>query len=399
MRFRSVYSSGDGVTATGELEAQDLQALHEQLHRQGCLLLRAEAVADRTERGARLGLPTRRLLAFVQSLQAALDAGVPLLTVLQAMQEQEADARIEAMIGNLAERIGNGESLADALAAWPRAFPVVLRAMVHAGEQSGMLPTVLASVAAFLEWRLSVAATVRQALIYPAVIAVAGYGLLLLLLGFVLPRLTGIISKLGTELPAASRILVDVSTVVAEHMPEVMAVSAAAVAVVVLAVRSDAGRVLLTGLLARLPVAGGIVRTLITAQLCRSLSALLHAGLTMPYALQLAGDAILQRRVRDDVHHARERILGGNKVTESLAEIALLPPVALSMVRVGEDSGRLPETLQHLSSVYDREARDAVKRGLALLEPAITVVLGLTVGGVAVLVITTIYGAMRGLGR
>lgn len=399
VKYRSVYLALDGGTASGVLEAEDLQALHEQLHRQGCLLLQADPLQLRAAVPERLLLPPSRLLALLQSLHAALDAGVPLLTVLQAMQQEEVDARVEAMLANLGERIGNGQTLADAMAAWPRAFPAVFRAMVHAGEQSGTLPGVLASICGFLEWRMAVASTVRQALIYPLVIAAAGYGLLLLLLGFVLPRLNGIISKMGSELPAASRALVAVSTLVADHIPAVLGgtvmLSVAAVAML----RSDAGRTAFAGALARLPVAGHVVHTLTTAQLCRTLGVLLRSGLTMPHALELAGLAVYRRRSRELVMAARDDILGGGKVTDSLARTGLLPPVAMSMVRVGEDSGRLPETLDHLSGVYDREAKEAVRRALALLEPMFTVALGLVVGGVAVLVISTIYSSMRGLGR
>ncbi|GAB4146709.1 MAG: type II secretion system inner membrane protein GspF [Planctomycetota bacterium] len=399
MKFQSVYLAADGGTVKAVLEAQDPQELHERLHRNGCLLLKARVVPERADASWNVRLSTKRLVAFTQSLQGALGAGVPLLTVLEAMREQEEDPEIEAMIARLAERIGSGESLAEAMKGWPRAFPPVLRAMVHAGEQSGSLPSVLESVCSFLEWRLSVSGTIRQALIYPIVIAVAGYGLLLLLLGFVLPRLGGIISKMGAELPAASRVLVDLSGFVSNHVPAILGWTAALVAGMVLLIRSDAGKGALGAVLSRLPVAGRVVRMLATAQLCRSLGVLLRSGLTVPHALELSAESVSEAGTRKAVLRAREAILGGHKITDSLGRIGLFPPLALSMVRVGEDSGKLPETLEHLSGVYDRETKEAVKRGLSLLEPIFTVALGLIVGGVAVLVITTIYSSMRGLGR
>lgn len=399
MRYRSTYLTADGGSTTAVLEAADEQSLHEQLHQQGCTLLRAESLSGRAAAAGTLRLSGKQQLAFVQSLQGALDAGVPVLTVLQAMAEEEVDPRQEAMLRSLGERIASGQTLADAMAGWPRAFPTVLCAMVRAGEQSGTLPQVLQSLAGFLEWRMQIQGTVRHALVYPIVVGTAGYGLILFLLAFVIPKLGGILQKIGGDLPAASRVLVSLSGFVAANVPWILLGSVAVAVGTVMLARTDAGRSLFAGVFARLPVASGLLRTFNTAQLCRNLGLLLRAGLLMTQSLELAGEAIAQRDLREAVADARDRILGGAKITESLAELDLLPPVALSMVRVGEDAGRLPDTFDHLGKVYDREVREAVQRALALLEPIVTVALGLVVGGVAVLVISTVYTAMRGLGR
>jgi type IV pilus assembly protein PilC len=399
VRYRSTYLAADGGTSTALLDATDEQSLHEHLHRQGCTLLRVEPVGERAVADKRIRLHPRQQLAFVQSLNGALDAGVPLLTVLQAMEQQEPDPTVAAMLTGIAGAIASGATLADAMAGYPRAFPMVMSAMVRAGEQSGMLPKVLASLVGFLEWKMAIAGTVRQALVYPLVVGTAGYGLLLFLLAFVIPKLGGILSKIGGQLPTASRFLVAISGAVADHVLLIALGSVAAAIGLAWLARTDTGRVLFAGVFARLPVASGVLRTFSTAQLCRNLSVLLHAGLTMTEALELAAAAIAQRSVRTEVAHARDRILGGSKITDSLADVDLLPPVAMSMVRVGEDAGRLPETFEHLSGVYDREVKDKVARALSLLEPLVTVVLGLAVGGVAVLVISTVYTAMRGLGK
>jgi type II secretory pathway component PulF len=380
------------------LDAADEQSLHEHLHRQGCTLLQVEAVGERAA-DKRIRLHGKQQLAFVQSLNGALDAGVPLLTVLQAMEEQESDPAVAAMLTGIAGAIASGGTLADAMAAYPRAFPAMTSAIVRAGELSGTLPRVLASLAGFLEWRMAIAGTVRQAMVYPLVVGAAGYGLLLFLLGFVIPKLGGILSKLGSELPAASRFLLGISNAVADHVLLVVLASAAVAIALAWLLRTDGGRSAFANLFARLPVTSDVLRTFSTAQLCRNLSVLLQAGLTMTQALELAAAAIAQRRLRTEIGKARERILGGSKITESLLAVELLPPVAMSMVRVGEDAGRLPETFEHLSGVYDREVKEKVQRALSLLEPVVTVVLGLAVGGVAVLVVSTVYTAMRGMGK
>jgi type IV pilus assembly protein PilC len=152
-------------------------------------------------------------------------------------------------------------------------------------------------------------------------------------------------------------------------------------------------------MLSRLPVVRDLVSTLALAQFCRTFGVLLHSGLTMTNALELGGGAVSLPSVRDGLAATRERILGGSRLGEALKAEEVLPPVALSMVMVGEEAGRLPITFERLSRLYDREVKAAVKRALGMMEPVVTVLLGIVVGGVAVLVVSTIYSAMRGISK
>jgi type II secretory pathway component PulF len=403
MRFRSTILETDGSTSQAVLEAADELALHERLHREGRALVQVRpleraATVDR-ERTAATRLPTRRLLLLTQALHEALDAGVPLLGTFRAVAEQEADARLVALLENLADRIAAGQSLSDALAQHPGAFPSLYVALVRAGEQSGSLPSVLASITGFLEWRLEIAATVKQAMIYPLVVMTAGYAMVLFLLSFVVPRLGSVLSKMGGELPAASRALIASSEFVAANIVAIAAGSLAAAAGVWLLARTARCQAALATVLTRLPVVSGLVHSLALAQFARTFGVLLHNGLPMTAALDLGGAAVAVPSMRARIAGVRQRILGGARLGEALRAEQVLPPVAMTMVVVGEDAGRLPVTFERLSRLYDREVKAAVKRALGLLEPAVTVVLGIVVGGVAVLVVGTIYSAMKGIGR
>jgi type II secretory pathway component PulF len=219
------------------------------------------------------------------------------------------------------------------------------------------------------------------------------------MLSFVIPRLGGVLAKMGGELPAASLMLISVSGFVAEHVWAILAGTVGAVVAFVMLARTPAFQGALLTMLSGLPVVKQLVTTLAIAQFCRTFSVLLQAGLTMTNALELGGAAVSLPAVRDSLDATRERILGGARLGESLREEEVMPPVALSMVMVGEEAGRLPVTFERLSRLYDREVKAAVKRALGLLEPAVTVLLGIVVGGVAVLVVGTIYSAMKGIGK
>jgi type II secretory pathway component PulF len=401
MRFRTTVLESDGSTVQAELEAVDEQALHAQVHRQGKTLLRVKAVDDGGATGfARpVVLKPRRLLLLTQAWFEALDAGVPLLATLRAVIDQEEDERVVQLLEDLGQRIEAGQTFSDALAAHPRAFPPLYCALVRAGEQSGSLPRVLNSITGFLEWRLEIASVVKQAMIYPIVVGVAGYAMLLFMLSFVIPRLGTVLSKMGGELPRASRILIDCSGFVSAHILAIVLGSVAAVVAGCLAFRTESAKDAVARVLAGLPVVRNVVGTLAIAQFCRTFGLLLQAGLTMTHALDLGAAAVASPQFRDRILQAKERILGGTRLIDATEEAELLPPVALSMVKVGEEAGRLPTTFERLSQLYDREVKAAVRRALSLMEPVITVVLGLAVGGVAVLVVTTIYSAMKGIGK
>jgi type II secretory pathway component PulF len=404
MRYHATILERDGSTASLDVEAVDEQALHDQLQRDGRLLVKVQAReravgAGGRGRSGRTGLSARRLLLLTQALQEALDAGVPLLTAFQAVGAEEEDPAVSAMLADLADRVAAGQPLSEALAAHPRAFPQVYCAMVRAGEQSGSLPNVLQSMANFLEWRMEIASIVKQAMVYPAVVATAGYGMVLFMLSFVVPRLGSVLSKIGGELPAASRALIQCSGFVAAHILAIALGSVAAAVGGVLLLRTQACKDLGVRFLAALPVVRTVVATLAIAQFCRTFSVLLQAGLTMTHALELGAASVGAPEFRRRIGAANASILGGARLGEAIEKAELLPAVALSMVKVGEEAGRLPITFERLSRLYDREVKAAVKRALGLLEPVVTVLLGVVVGGVAVLVVTTIYSAMKGIGK
>jgi type II secretory pathway component PulF len=401
MRYRSTILESDGSTVTTVLEAPDEQVLHTSLHGEGRTLVRSVPLdtVEVVQEVVDVHLSPRRLLLLTQALFEALDAGVSLLGTFEAIAEQEEDDRIVAMLDDLSERVAAGQLLSDAMAAYPKAFPGIYASLISAGEQSGSLPKVLESMGGFLEWRIEIASTVRQAMIYPIVVAVAGYSMVLFLLAFVIPRLGEVLSKIGNELPAASLVLIDCSDFVATNILWIAAGSVAAGISLVLLMRKPAFQGVAMNFLGSLPVVRHVVSTLAIAQFSRTFSVLLHSGLTMTNAMSLGAQSVSLPRLRDRIISARDRILGGARLGEALQEEEVLPPVAMSMVKVGEEAGRLPVTFERLGRLYDREVKDAVKKALALMEPVVTVALGLVVGGVAVLVVMTIYSAMKGIGK
>jgi general secretion pathway protein F len=297
------------------------------------------------------------------------------------------------------DRVSRGESLSEAMGALPGSFSPLYTALVRAGEASGSTDRVFGTMAGFLDWREELKATARQAMIYPAVILTAAFGLILFLLSFVIPRIGEIIRKMVHELPPASRLLLALSDIVAGNVMLVLFCTALLVSGIVWFCRTPRGGRLMANLFGRLPIARRIVTTLNLAQACRSLAVLLDSGLTMLAAIDLTAATLSLPKLSQGFQSLRKRIEDGARLSEAMMATAILPPLAISMVKVGEDAGSLSQAFLRLATMYDREARSAVKNAIGFLEPAVTVLLGLIVGGVAAIVISTLYKATQGLAR
>lgn len=401
MRYRCTYADEHGDRAVAVQEAENEQALYEALQREGRILLQARSLAPRETRPRKLSarLSSADLMALTQALETSLDAGVPLLAVLEAMRDQETEPRVRQLYATIIEDIQRGSSLADALAAHPRAFPDVYTALVRAGESSGSLPMVFARLGGFLQWREKLRSTAKHAMVYPCVVGTAAYGLVMFLLWFVIPRLGEILRKVSDDLPAASRILLDVSDIVAGNILLVLAGTAALVFAAYWALQSDLGKSVASSVAVRLPIAKGVVRALNLAKLCHTISLLLRAGLTMTTSLQLTRSTLTLPDLRDRIGRIEADLEGGQRVCDAFQRAEVLPPLGLSMLRVSEEAGGLPKCFERLGESLDRQAQSAVERLVAMLEPAITVLLGVIVGTIAAVIISTLYKAVGGLAR
>lgn len=408
MRFQCSYVEADGSSAQAVLDAKDEQELHDNLHDRGQLLLSAIPIdapvaADEPGTSVRAAgrhrVAPKNLLAFTQAMETSLAAGVPVLTTLDAVVQQEANARDRRTYEDIAKSVEQGEPLADSLLLYPRTFDRFYVSLVRSGEESGSLAEAFGSLASFIEWREDIKATARQAAIYPCIVLSAAYGLILFLLTFVLPRLTGLLAKVSDQLPWTSLMLMRLSNTVADNVWMVLGATVLAVLTLAMFARTDAGRIAFVSFLSRVPAFSAIVTKLNLAQACRNLGVLSSSGLPILNALELTADSLTLARLRDGLLRVRDRVMEGGSLAGACADEEVLPPLALSMLRVGEDSGGLPVSFERLANKYDREAKDAVKKAVALLEPAMTVFLGVIVGGIAAIVITTLYTAVGGLAK
>jgi len=393
-RWSAVNPGGDVVH--GLMEAPDRSAVVERLQRQGQVVLRADPAGGRggwadllrIELGGNRGLDKAGLSEATRELAIMLAAGQDLDRALRFVVENTRNARARAILGNVRDKVRSGSSLAAALAAEPRSFSKLYIGLVRAGEAGGTLPATLDRLASLLERERSLSANLRSALIYPALLIVAAIGSIVLLLDYVLPQFAPIFEQAGAELPAATRALMTIGTLVGAAAPWLLVALFAAGLIVRQLLARPAYRLKFDRLLLRLPVAGGLLRETLAARLTRTLGSLLQNGVALIPALGIAKDALGNLAAADAVEAAATGAKGGGGLARPLAAAGLFPARTIHLLQLGEEAAQLSSMALKAADIHDEQARLMMQRLVALAVPMITIAMGLAVAGIVSALLT-----------
>jgi general secretion pathway protein F len=381
------------------MEAADARGVVERLQRDAYFPIKVSAQGER--RGAfGLNLPTlggrrvsrRDVLTFTHQLGTLVEAGLPLDRALVILEDLAPNPRLRAITTDLLTAIRGGSSLAEAMAKHqPRPFSRLAVNMVRAGEKGGVLEATLKRLAELLEETQEFKETLVSALIYPILLTVAGSGAVVFLLTFVIPRFVDIFKDLGQSLPLPTQILMSISGAVQQYWWLFAAVILGLILAGRVALGSESGRWHWDRFALRVPLLGDVILKTETARFARILGTLLKSGVPVLTALgvvrELSGNQVLGRaidRVSDGVRR-------GAGITNPLKESGAFPAMAVHIVRVGEETGRLEEMLLKLAADLESEVRRLVKRLMGMLEPTIILIMGLIVGFIVVALLMAIF--------
>lgn len=395
--FRYKAAARDGETSVGEREAESREAVARWLQDQRLVPIRVEAAAGSSIALAAggpapprvKGLPAARQLAFVRELATLMEAELPLEDALALMGSLTKGEREKAMVAGLLGRLRSGMPFSAALAEIG-GFAADHLALVKAGETSGALGEVMGRLARTMERNHALRERVRSALIYPTILTVAALGSVVLMLTVVVPSFEPLFADNGRELPAATRALLDVSAAVkAGALPGLVLLLLAGLGVRQLR-RSPEQAARLDAMMLRLPVAGPLLAGIDGARFARTLSTLLGNGVALLPALELAGSALANRRLAAIVADAGRHLRAGGRLGEQLLAAPEWPRLAGELVRVGEETGRLPAMLGRAADILEEESGRTLERLVALITPAVTLVLGGVVAGVVMALLSAV---------
>jgi general secretion pathway protein F len=394
------YRAADraGRTIDGVMEAHDAQAVIERLHREEYFPVRVEAV-DARRRLAAFGLggggpqrvPGRDLLTFTQQLSTLVDAGIPLDRALGILADLSANPRLRRIVQDVAQSVRTGSTLADALSRHhPRPFSRLYINTVRAGEKGGVLEAALRRLGEHLEQTRELREALTSAMVYPALLVSVGIGAVIFLMTWVLPRFAVIFADMAEGLPLPTRLLLGISRALTEYWWVLALAVLAALLGWQLTTRSEAGRLAVDRWLLGLPALGTLLRKLEVGRFARTLATLLRSGVPLLAALGVAREVASNQVTALALGQVQEGAKRGDGLARPMAETGAFPALAIHMVRVGEETGRIEDMLERVAASYEGEVRVAVRRFIALLEPVIILVLGLIVLGIVLSILLAV---------
>lgn len=338
-------------------------------------------------RPGKQGLP---LLQFSQELLALLEAGLNLGEAMATLHNKETRPGARSTLAAIVLTLQQGQSFSDTLAGFPDIFPDIYIATVHAAERSGNLPEALARFVAYQLQFDAIRKKLISAAIYPCMLLVVGGLVTLFLLGYVVPKFSVVYESSGREIPWMSQMLLGFGQTLAAHPLLCAGALAAAVGVVVFGIANRAMRMALVLRLLRLPVLADKAAEFRLARFYRALSLLLHAGIPLHKALAMVGPMLLPAQ-QEQLAQARRAVQEGMPFSTALEQAGMATPVAQSLLKVGENTGRLGDMLERSAKFHDEEFARWVDWASRLLEPLLMTIIGVVIGGVVVLMYMPIF--------
>lgn len=394
--FAATVIDAQGRRRTATWEGADEAQVRGKLRAQALWPVRIEPVGQ-SPRLARLTLPRREFIALLHQLELQLRAGVTADVALAQLLEDAPKGRTRDLLEHVHREVASGSPIHTACRFFPRQFPAHVAAVIAAGEASACLPESLRALASHLTGADELSRTARRALIYPLLVSVASAGLVVFLLGGVVPRFAEILTSMQLALPWPTAFLIAASGFIQAHWPGLLVAGVVTGVAVTAFLRSQRCRFARDTLLLRTPLWGETARCVATARFAAHCRLLHEAGIPLLDALQtgaeLTGNAVLARRLLT----AREGVAVGKPLYAALPRDGAFPGFVVPALKAGETTGQLGAALRHVEDYAAARAREITANALALLEPALLVFLAVVVGGIVLSFLLPLLALMGGV--
>ena len=386
--FRFIALSPAGEVMRGDMEAASAQAVLDAIRRQGNTPVKAEAASQGFAGllSAQIGGPARlsktEVAEITRELSIMLGAGQDLDRALRFLVETAGGKRVATILDGMRAGVRDGASFATVLARYPASFPKIYVGLVRAGEAGGQLAATLDRLALLLERQRSLSATVTSAMIYPTLLLVAAVGAIVLLLTQVLPQFVPLFEQNGAAIPTPTKVLIGLGDAVSDYGLYALLALLVAGLFARQALQRPGVRIAAERLILRLPVLGRLTREILAARFARTLGTLLVNGLPLIAALDIVRDAIGNLAAVGAVRDATESAKGGAGLSRALGESGIFPLRTVYLLRLGEETAQLGPMALRAAEIHEENTRIGIGRLIALLTPAITVLMGLAVAGI-----------------
>ncbi len=343
------------------------------------------------------GVRPQEVIDFSTQLATLLESGVPILTSLQLLGSQATRKALKRIIHGITEEVKGGDSLSQALGNHPTQFPDTYLQVIRASEQAGQLGTGLRQAALYMDKQLVAGRRVKRAMVYPGFILLMAVAVTILLITVALPPLVNLFQSVGADLPFTTRSLIGVSSFLSTNGLYILAGIVAVVIAGFALMRLPSVRLARDVFWLKIPWLGAVIIERSLQHFCQMAAMLLGAGLHLPTILEIAVPTSRNRVIRRALDTVRQRLVQGEGLAEPLAESEIFPPLLAEMVAVGEKSGAMDTTFATLADFYERKVERRIDTMVSLIEPVMTVVVGLVVIFIALSMITPMYTILRSI--
>ena len=383
-----------GETKKGVQTSDSVDQLRASIRRDGVILIKAsekreekakpKASRSKKVKQAQIGIFTRQLATMITS-------GLPLVQSLDILSNQLESPALRAIVRTVKEKIEGGARFAETLRDYPNSFDDLYVSLVVAGEEGGMLDSILSRLSNYIEKSEKLKKKVKSALIYPSAIVVVAVGVVLVLLLFVIPVFEGMFSSFGKALPLPTQIAINLSKFVKSYILYMVPVVIALVFIARRYYKTDNGRRTIDRLSLKIPVVGVLLQKAAVARVTRTLSTLLTSGVSILESLSIVSRTAGNRIIEDALIQARADISEGRSISDPLRESGVFPPMTVQMIQIGESTGALDAMLNKIADFYEEDVDTLVGNLTALLEPVLMVFLGVILGALVIAMYLPIF--------
>ena len=388
--YKAVDNEGKNVL--GRAEAVNVFDLEQRLARMGLDLISGAPSSHKSRFIGGTKIKRQDLINFCFHLEQLTGAGVPVVESLVDLRDSLENPRFREVVSGMIESIGGGRSLSQAMAEYPEVFGRVFVSLVRSGEQTGRLPEVLKSLTESIKWEDELAAQTKKLVMYPAFVGTIVLLVTLFLMIYLVPQMTGFIRNMGQEIPLQTRLLIQVSGFFVNYWWAVVSAPFVAWFGLKLAAKTyPSVAFAIDHYKISMPLVGPILRKIILSRFASSFAMMYASGITVLDAIRSAEEIVGNRPLEEALRSAGQQIAEGKALTAAFQEAALFPPLVIRMLKIGENTGALDTALLNVSYFYNREVREGISRIQAMIEPALTLVLGLILGWVMLSVLGPVY--------
>jgi len=375
----------NGKTRKGVVEGDAERQVRGLLRDQGLTPIKVVEARKETAEQAKSLFPSlnrlssRDLTLITRQFATLVKAGLSIEECLSALIEQNESLRVRSVLSGVRGKVVEGHSLAHALATYPNTFPELYRSLIAAGEQSGNLDTILDRLADYTENRQLLKQQISQAFIYPVVVSIFAFIIIIVLMTYVVPKVSRVFTATGQELPLPTQIMIAISQHLSNYWGWWMVGIAAILLLARQALQQESIRLSWHGFLLKIPLVGSLVRGVNAARMASTLGILTSSGIPLLQAMKAATDVVTNLPMRNALANTMRQVSEGGSLSRSLGKTRLFPPMVIHLIASGENSGHLDSMLMRASDAQSRELESWVKVFTSLLEPALIVLMGLVV--------------------